>query len=605
MDAHMLNTIANFIWGIADDCLRDVYVRGKYRDVILPMTVIRRLDAVLEDTKPQVLAMKKRLNTAGITNQWGALCNTAGQAFCNASPFCLRDLTSRPTPQKLKTDFEAYLDGFSPNVQEILDKFKFRNQIDTMIEADILGAVIQKFISKDISLSPKPCGNLPGLDNHAMGTIFEELVRRFNEANNEEAGEHWTPRDVVELMADLVFAPIADQIKDATYSCYDGACGTGGMLTVAQDRLNRIAAENGKKVSIHLFGQKIQPETYAIAKADMMLKGDGEEAMHIAYGSTLSSNQHAARSFDFMLANPPYGKSWKTDAERMASGKRKEILDTRFNAATAGGEPLSMIPRSSDGQLLFLLNNISKMKQDTPLGSRIVEVHNGSSLFTGDAGSGESNARRYMIENDLVEAIIALPEKMFYNTGIGTFIWVLSNRKEERRKGKIQLIDATSIKTPLRKNMGEKNCELSPAQRQEIVRIFMAFEESEVSRIFPNSEFGYWKVSVQQPLLDEQGNPVLDKKGRIQPDKAKADMEIIPFRYEGGIEAFMDAEVRPYAPGAYIDPKATKIGYELSFTKYFYKPVQLRPMEDIVADLKALEKETDGMLAEILGGIQG
>lgn len=605
MDARMLNTIANFIWGIADDCLRDVYVRGKYRDVILPMTVIRRLDAVLEDTKPQVLEMKKTLDTAGITNQWGALCNTAGQAFCNASPFCLRDLTSRPTPQKLKADFEAYLDGFSPNVQEILDKFKFRNQIDTMIEADILGAVIQKFISKDINLSPKPCGNLPGLDNHAMGTIFEELVRRFNEANNEEAGEHWTPRDVVELMADLVFAPIADQIKDATYSCYDGACGTGGMLTVAQDRLNRIAAENGKKVSIHLFGQEIQPETYAIAKADMMLKGDGEEAMHIAYGSTLSSDQHAARSFDFMLANPPYGKSWKTDAERIASGKKKEILDTRFNAATADGEPLSMIPRSSDGQLLFLLNNISKMKQDTPLGSRIVEVHNGSSLFTGDAGSGESNARRYMIENDLVEAIIALPEKMFYNTGIGTFIWVLSNRKEERRRGKIQLIDATAIKTPLRKNMGEKNCELSPAQRQEIVRIFMAFEESEISRIFPNSEFGYWKVSVLQPLTDEQGNIVYDKKGRVQADKEKTDGEIIPFSYEGGIEAFMDAEVRPYAPGAYVDPKATKIGYELSFTKYFYKPVQLRPMEEIVADLKVLEQETDGMLADILGGIQG
>ena len=302
MDARMLNTIVNFIWGIADDCLRDVYVRGKYRDVILPMTVIRRLDAVLEDTKPQVLAMKKTLDSAGITNQWGALCNTAGQAFCNASPFCLRNLTSRPTPQKLKADFDAYLAGFSPNVQEILEKFKFRNQIDTMIEADILGVVIQKFISKDINLSSKPCGNLPGLDNHAMGTIFEELVRRFNEANNEEAGEHWTPRDVVELMADLVFAPIADQIKDATYSCYDGACGTGGMLTVAQDRLNKIAAENGKKVSIHLFGQEIQPETYAIAKADMMLKGDGEEAMHIAYGSTLSSDQHAARSFEIKTA---------------------------------------------------------------------------------------------------------------------------------------------------------------------------------------------------------------------------------------------------------------------------------------------------------------
>ena len=602
MDAHMLNTIANFIWGIADDCLRDVYVRGKYRDVILPMTVIRRLDAVLEDTKLQVLEMKKTLDTAGITNQWGALCNVAGQAFCNSSPFCLRDLTSRPTAQKLKVDFEAYLDGFSPNVQEILEKFKFRNQIDTMIEADILGAVIQKFVSKDINLSPKQNGNLPGLDNHAMGTIFEELVRRFNEANNEEAGEHWTPRDVVELMADLVFAPVADKIMDATYSCYDGACGTGGMLTVAQDRLQKIAAQTGKKVSIHLFGQELQPETYAIAKADMMLKGDGEEAMHIAFGSTLSSDQHATRSFDFMLANPPYGKSWKTDADKMASGKKKEILDTRFNAYLSDGESLQMIPRSSDGQLLFLLNNISKMKQDTPLGSRIAEVHNGSSLFTGDAGSGESNARRYMIENDLVEAVIALPEKMFYNTGIGTFIWVLSNRKEERRKGKIQLIDATGIKTPLRKNMGEKNCELSPAQRQEIVRIFMAFEESEVSRIFPNSEFGYWKVSVQQPLLDEQGNPALDKKGRIQPDKSKSDTEIIPFNYEGGIEAFMDAEVRPYAPGAFIDPKGTKIGYELSFTKYFYKPVQLRSMEEIVADLKALEQETEGMLKEILEG---
>ena len=605
MDAHMLNTIANFIWGIADDCLRDVYVRGKYRDVILPMTVIRRLDAVLEDTKQQVLDMKKMLDSAGVTNQWGALCNTAGQAFCNASPFCLRDLTSRPTAQKLKADFEAYLDGFSPNVQEILDKFKFRNQIDTMIEADILGAVIQKFVSKDINLSPKQNGNLPGLDNHAMGTIFEELVRRFNEANNEEAGEHWTPRDVVELMADLVFAPIADQIKDATYSCYDGACGTGGMLTVAQGRLNRIAEETGKKVSIHLFGQELQPETYAIAKADMMLKGDGEEAMHIAFGSTLSNDQHASRSFDFMLANPPYGKSWKVDAEKMASGKKKEILDTRFNAATEDGEPMAMIPRSSDGQLLFLLNNISKMKQDTPLGSRIAEVHNGSSLFTGDAGSGESNARRFMIENDLVEAIIALPEKMFYNTGIGTYIWVLSNRKEERRKGKIQLIDATGIKTPLRKNMGEKNCELSPEQRAEIVRIFMAFEESEISKIFPNSEFGYWKVAVQQPLLDEQGNPVRDKKGRIQPDKSKNDTEIIPFNYEGGIEAFMDAEVCPYAPGAFVDPKGTKIGYELSFTKYFYKPVQLRSIEEIVAELKALEQETDGMLTDILGGIQG
>lgn len=611
MDSQMRNTIANFIWGIADDCLRDVYVRGKYRDVILPMTVIRRLDAVLEDSFETVQAMKKTLDAAGISNQWPALCNAAGQAFCNSSRFRLRDLTSRAKKQQLKTDFEAYLDGFSPNVQEILEKFKFRNQIDTMIDADILGAVIEKFVSPTINLSPNPIYRddskteirLPALDNHAMGTIFEELVLRFNEANNEEAGEHWTPRDVVELMADLVFMPIADQVMDATYSCYDGACGTGGMLTVAQDRLLSLAKQAGKQVSIHLFGQEINPETYAIAKADMLLKGDGDQAEHIGFGSTLSVDQNASRQFDFMLSNPPYGKSWKVDAEKM--GGKKDILDSRFNAYLESGEQLTMIPRTSDGQLLFLLNNVSKMKKDTALGSRIAEVHNGSSLFTGDAGSGESNARRYLIESDLVEAIIALPEKMFYNTGIGTFIWVLSNRKEDRRKGRIQLIDATGMKSPLRKNMGEKNCELTPEIRAEIVRISIGMEESEVSRIFPNEEFGYWKVSVLQPLLDEHGRPQRDKKGKRIPDKDKTDSEIVPFTYEGGIDAFMEKEVRPYAPDTWVDEKKTQIGYELSFTKYFYKPVELRPLAEIIADLRALERETDGMMAEILGGLEG
>ena len=506
MDNQVHNQIVGLIWGIADDCLRDVYVRGKYRDVILPMTVIRRLDALLEDTKPAVLEMKKKLDAAGIDNQWPALCNVAGQAFCNASPFLLKDLTSRAKKQTLKSDFEAYLDGFSPNVQEILEKFKFRNQIDTMIEADILGAVIEKFVSSDINLSPNPIYKdeektilkHPGLDNHGMGTIFEELIRKFNEENNEEAGEHWTPRDVVELMADLIFMPIADQIKDATYSCYDGACGTGGMLTVAQDRLQTLAARRGKNVSIHLFGQEINPETYAICKADMLLKGDGEQADHISYGSTLSLDGNATRQFDFMLSNPPYGKSWKTDADKM--GGKNEILDTRFNAYLEDGEQLTMLPRTSDGQLLFLLNNVAKMKKDTLLGSRIVEVHNGSSIFTGDAGSGESNARRFMIENDLVEAIIAVPDSMFYNTGIGTYIWVLTNKKEDRRKGKIQLIDATAMKSPLRKNMGKKNCEFTPEIRKEIIRIFTEMEESEVSMIFDNDTFAYWSITVERPL---------------------------------------------------------------------------------------------------------
>lgn len=668
MDNQVHNQIVSFIWGIADDCLRDVYVRGKYRDVILPMTVIRRLDALLEGSKEAVLDMKTKLDAAGIDNQWPALCNAAGQAFCNASPFCLRDLTSRAKKQTLKTDFEAYLDGFSPNVQEILEKFKFRNQIDTMIEADILGAVIEKFISPDINLSPNPVYKddaktivkHPGLDNHGMGTIFEELIRRFNEENNEEAGEHWTPRDVVELMADLVFIPVADQIKDATYSCYDGACGTGGMLTVAQERLLTLAKRRGKNVSIHLFGQEINPETYAIAKADLLLKGDGDQADHISYGSTLSLDGNATRQFDFMLSNPPYGKSWKTDAEKM--GGKKDILDSRFNAYLEGGEQLAMIPRTSDGQLLFLLNNVAKMKKDTPLGSRIAEVHNGSSLFTGDAGSGESNARRYLIENDLVEAIIAIPNNMFYNTGIGTFIWILSNRKEERRKGKIQLIDTTAIKSPLRKNMGNKNCEFTPEIRKEIVRIFLEMEESEVSMIFDNEEFAHWSITVERPLrlrvypdreiptntfkktdelavvrdavaaaaaiapLDDwfafakatklkaaqlkKIRPFITEKDADakpvdgEPDVDLRDTENVPFTYEGGIEAFMKNEVLTYAPDAWVDEKKTQIGYEISFTKYFYKPVELRKMNDILESLTALDREADGLLAEILGGIQ-
>ena len=608
MDNQVHNSIVSFIWGIADDCLRDVYVRGKYRDVILPMTVIRRLDALLEDSKEAVLEMKKRLDAAKIDNQWPALCNAAGQAFCNASPFLLKDLTSRSKAQTLKVDFIAYLNGFSPNVQMILDKFKFRNQIDTMVDADILGAVIEKFTSSDINLSPNPIYKddaktilkLPALDNHGMGTIFEELIRKFNEENNEEAGEHWTPRDVVELMADLVFMPIADKIKDASYSCYDGACGTGGMLTVAQDRLLTLAKRRGKEVAIHLFGQEINPETYAICTADMLLKGDGEEAEHIMYGSTLSDDQNASRQFDFMLSNPPYGKSWKTDAEKM--GGKKDILDTRFNAYLSDTTEIQMLPKTSDGQLLFLLNNISKMKKDTELGSRIAEVHNASSLFSGDAGSGESNARRFMFENDLVEAIIALPESMFYNTSLGTYIWVLTNKKEERRKGKVQLIDATALKSPLKKNMGKKSCELTPDIQKEILKIFLSMEESDVSKIFSNSDFGFWKITVLHPQLDEDGSVVVDKKGRPVPDKEKTDTEIIPFTYPGGIDGFMDAEVRPYAPDAWVDAKKTQIGYELSFTKYFYKHVTLRSMEDIVADLRGVEAETEGILNTIVEG---
>jgi type I restriction enzyme M protein len=623
-----LNWIANFIWGIADDVLRDVYVRGKYRDVILPMTVIRRLDAVLEPTKQAVMDMKQRLDEAGVAHQDAALRQAAGQAFYNTSSFTLRDLKARAQQQRLRADFEAYLDGFSPNVQEILEKFKFRNQISTLVEADILGYLIEKFLDPAVNLSPRPVLSadggikIPALDNHAMGTIFEELIRRFNEENNEEAGEHFTPRDVVRLMAELILRPIANQIESGTYLVYDGACGTGGMLTVAEERLSELAREHGKDVSIHLYGQEVQPETYAITKADLLIKGEGDEAENFAYGSTLSQDGFPSRRFDFMLSNPPYGKSWKGDLERM--GGKSDVRDPRFIVEHAGDPELKLLTRSSDGQMMFLANMLSKMKHDTALGSRIAEVHNGSSLFTGDAGQGESNIRRWIIENDWLEAIVALPLSMFYNTPLATYVWILTNRKPAHRRGKVQLIDAAKWFKPLRKNLGKKNCELSDDDIRRIAEVYLAFEETEESKIFPNEAFGYWKVTVDRPLRDppETGQPVVRKMhkrgtdpdplhGRFSVEGTAAvveykpglelrDTEKIPLLENGGIEAFFQREVLPYAPDAWIDPEAPKIGYEISFTRNFYKPQPLRSLEEIRTEIEALEKETEGLLGEIL-----
>ncbi len=652
-----LNWITNYIWGIADDVLRDVYVRGKYRDVILPMTVLRRLDAVLEDGKQAILDMKETLDNAGVVEQDAALRQVAGQAFYNTSRFTMRDLRARASRQQLKADFEAYLDGFSPNVQDILDNFEFRNQIPRLSRSDSLGSLIEKLTSPDINLSPSPVmkedGNVrhPGLDNHGMGSIFEELIRRFNEDNNEEAGEHWTPRDAVKLMAKLVFLPVADRIKSGTYLLYDGACGTGGMLTVAEETLQQLGAEHDKEVSTHLYGQEINAETYAICKADLLLKGEGDAADNIVGGpehSTLSNDAFPGREFDFMLSNPPYGKSWKTDLERM--GGKKEMHDPRFLIEHHDNSEYSLVTRSSDGQMLFLANKLSKMKQDTPLGSRIAEVHNGSSLFTGAAGQGESNIRRWIVENDWLEAIVALPLNLFYNTGIATYVWVLTNRKQEHRKGKVQLIDASQWFRPLRKNLGKKNCELGEDDIERICRTFLDFEETEQSKIFENDAFGHWKVTVERPLrikgadperaykpieiraLKEDGErskdapPIIRKihkrgveadsiHGRFkttigdkpiiveyEPDSELRDTEQVSLQEEGGIEAFLEREVLPNAMDAWYNPKRVKVGYEISFTRYFYKPKPMRTLDDIRRDILALEREAEGTLGEILGG---
>ncbi|WP_145180595.1 class I SAM-dependent DNA methyltransferase [Gimesia aquarii] len=711
MDSSQLNWITGYIWGIADDVLRDLYVRGKYRDVILPMTVLRRLDAVLEPTKQAVLDMKKNLDEAGITNQDAALRQASGQAFYNTSKFTLRDLRSRASQQQLKADFVDYLDGFSSNVQDILENFEFRNQISRLSKADVLGTLIEKLLSPEINLSPNPVlagdGSIKhvGLDNHAMGTIFEDLVRKFNEENNEEAGEHWTPRDAVKLMSRLIFLPIANDIESGTYLLYDGACGTGGMLTVAEDMLTELAEAHGKQVATHLYGQEINAETYAICKADLLLKGEGEAADNIIGGpeySTLSNDTFRSREFDFMLSNPPYGKSWKSDQERM--GGKTGIKDSRFITEHAGDPEFSLVTRSSDGQMLFLANMVSKMKHGTEMGSRIAEVHNGSSLFTGDAGQGESNIRRWIIENDWLEAIVALPLNMFYNTGIATYIWVLSNRKPQHRQGKIQLIEATKWFKPLRKNMGMKNCEFSEDDIQRICDTFLDFSESEQSKIFSNEAFGYWKVTVERPLRlsvdlsaenckqfrktcrdtkdielsevidrvskllgkgphlnfntfmdavekdakengvkltakrkkllqtelaqrEEQADPVIKKvhkKGKAKADPIRGlfpnpvgdkklvleyetdsdlrDSEQVPLLEDGGIEAFISREVLPHVPDAWFDENSIKVGYEISFNRYFYKPQPLRPLEDIRSDILALEKETEGLLVEIIGG---
>jgi type I restriction enzyme M protein len=781
MNQAVHNRLVSFIWSIADDCLRDVYVRGKYRDVILPMVVLRRLDALLEPTKDAVLEeLKFQKEEAGFTelDDMG-LRDASGYVFYNTSKWTLQKLydTATNSAQILEANFTEYLNGFSSNVIEIIDKFKLKAQIKHMADKDVLLDVLEKFTSSYINLTDKeafdPDGKkLPPLTNLGMGYVFEELIRKFNEDNNEEAGEHFTPREVIDLMTHIVFDPIKDNLS-SVMTIYDPACGSGGMLTESQNFIKDEDGEIRARGDVYLYGKEINDETYAICKSDMMIKGNNPE--NIKNGSTLAVDDFSHVKFDFMLSNPPYGKSWSSDQKYIKDGK--EIIDPRFIVRLKdywGDEnEADATPRSSDGQLLFLMEMVNKMKptSSSAIGSRIASVHNGSSLFTGDAGGGESNIRRYIIENDLLDAIIQLPNNLFYNTGITTYIWLLSNNKAEHRRGKVQLIDANDLYSKLRKNLGDKNCELEPKHISKIMEVYEKFEQTDenvdgkkiASKIFDNSDFGYYKVNIERPkrlkaqfrdelietlrfdktleepmrwcleefgdecyidiskhkkaieeyldkedislnakqkkaltskdtwakhkMLLETGYMLKDKIGDFEYDDFnifKADVDevikkekiklsaseknmilnavswydenaakvikkvskisgekleklldhlgcqkeqLADFGYyatdkkdefteyesdtdlrdseniplKDNIHEYFLKEVRPHVEEAWINLDSTKIGYEISFNKYFYTHKPLRTLEEVAKDILELEEASEGLIKEILG----
>ncbi len=591
INTQSLQPIINFLWTVADDVLVNTYQKGKYKDVILPMVIVRRLDLLLEPTKDQVLqtfneykSKLQNLDSLLTNNKHGS-----GLAFYNTSKFTLKKLLD--DPKNLRSNFENYLNGFSENVQDIIKQFKFRNEIETLDEADILYSLIEKFCSPKVELHPD---KLPPL---AMGYVYEDLVRRFNEENNEEAGEHFTPREIIDLMMHLVFLPVKDKIKQGTYLIYDPCVGSGGMLTIAKNFLLNPDGLVKSNATVHLYGQESTPFIYATCKSDMLIKG--EDPDKIAYGSTLSAyGFEKDLKFDFMLTNPPYGKTWAPDKKALGVGPKGAIIYKRFMLKGSYKEE-AVTSRVNDGQLMFVLHMISKMKE-TELGSRIASVHNGSALFTGDAGQGESEIRKYIIENDYLEAIIALPNDMFYNTGIPTYIFLITNRKSKQRRGKVQLINATSEKfyNKMRKPLGKKRVEFLTEHVSMIEKTFLNYEENEFSKIFDNADFGYAQITVNRPLKDEKGKMVTDSKGKPKPDPKLKDTENIPLKED--IQDFFEREVMPFAPDAWWDKKDTKIGYEINFAKYFYKHQPPRSLSEIAKDIFSIEQETDGLLKEII-----
>jgi type I restriction enzyme M protein len=565
-----INEKANLIWAIADK-LTGPYKPHEYGEVILPLTVIRRFDCILERTKDAVVEKNKNLD---IAVKDPLLRKTAGHSFYNVSPFTFKKLLD--DPDNIETNFRSYLNGFSENVRNIIERFKFDSHISYLAEKNLLYIVLKEFTDPKADMHPDKITNIE------MGYIFEEIIRRFSEAHNEDAGQHYTPREVIELMVNILFTEASDVLTGnaVAKTIYDPACGTGGMLTVAEEHLSRL----NSNAQLICFGQEINPQTYAICKSDILIKG--ANADYIKEGNTLADDLFKEDTFDYILSNPPFGREWKN--EKVAIEKEQKLgYAGRFGPG---------LPAIGDGQMLFLLTAISKMKDAKDGGSRVAIIHNGSPLFTGDAGSGPSEIRKYIIENDMLEAIVALPNDLFYNTGIATYIWVLSNKKAAHRKGKVQLINANDMYEKRRKSLGNKRNDIPRACIDEITKIYGDFKASEVSKIFKNEEFGYAKIVVERPLLDAEGKPVL-KKGAPQPDSSLRDTENVPLSED--IDNYFAREVLPFAPDAWVDKSKTKIGYEIPFTRYFYKYTPPQPAAEIMAEILEIEKELDGALAEI------
>ena len=563
---------AALIWAIADK-LTGVYKPHEYGEVILPMTVIRRFDCIIADTKAAVLEKYESVKSLPMRDV--LLRKASGHDFYNTSKYDFDKLLD--DPDNIEANFRDYLNGFSENIQDIIEKFKFDGHITTMANKGILYIIIKEFTSSKANLHPSVISNLE------MGYIFEEIIRRFSEAHNEDAGQHYTPREVIELMVNILFYDDNDVLSgnNVAKTIYDPACGTGGMLSVAEEYLHRMNATT----ELMAFGQEINDQTFAICKADMLIKGNNAE--FIKDGNTLTDDQFEGQTFDYILSNPPFGREWKNEKAKVEA-EAKLGFAGRFGAG---------LPAANDGQMLFLLTAISKMKDPKDGGSRIAIIHNGSPLFTGDAGSGPSDIRKYILENDLLEAIVALPNDIFYNTGIATYIWVLSNKKAgTRREGKVQLINANGLFEKRRKALGNKRNDIPQSAIEEITRIYGDFKTNDISKIYDNEDFGYTKITVERPLRDEKGELVL-KKGKKQPDTSLRDTENVPLKED--ITEYFKREVLPFAPDAWIDKNKSKVGYEIPFTRYFYKYVAPRPSEEIMAEILDIETELEGALAEV------